>query len=198
MWETYSIQSKIKKPRVSIEEFMDHYHMGEGEIEKFRLQEFLDFFELSKDDIYLRSKEEILFAIQGFVLDREAEKAESTGRDLSIENIGSLEFRYMTLQKENEICGEIDFKNSRIHCANILQNIQAENCALSDEDKWVLYQAFNDLHLQKAADGNQEDLHCQYWEFILRDEWGNQLQEKTQTEHPKILLKIIKTILLHK
>lgn len=198
MWETYSIRSKIKKPRISIEEFMDYYHMDEKEIEEFQLKEFLDFFEVSKDDIYLRSKEEILFAIQGFVLDREAEKVENTGCEILIEHIGSLEFRYMALQKENEVYGKIDFKNNRIHCANILQNIQTVNRALSDEDKWVLYRAFNDLRLQKEVDVNEEGLHYQYWKFILRDEWGNRLLEKAQAEPPKIFLKIIKTILIHK
>jgi hypothetical protein len=135
----YSILSKIKKPQIKAEEFMHHYQIKDGEINRDKLQEFLDFFEMSQNDLNMKSKMEMLFALHGFCLDQEAEiKNYSSNLPAQIKIVTFSHF-----SKNGWVEGEINFDRFILTYGN-----KALNISSADQD--ILLQALKDLGIMST------------------------------------------------
>ncbi len=190
MWQTYSVLSKNKKPQISREEFMNYYHIEEAEVQKCELQNFLDFFEVSKDDLHMKSKEEVFLALQGFRLDREAEQTISEEQNLLVvEDIKEVEFRGVSGGKR--ICGRIDFVNGRLE-------FDGQSRPLLHSDNSVLVQALRDVGLTTNISAEQELGKNEIWEFEIRCENDMKRLVRAPIVHPKVFLQIIEMIMLRR
>ena len=133
--ECYSVLSKNRKPRITVNECIEHYGVKDLNLNKEKVQEYLDYFELSHSDLLIESTVEALFALQGFCIDKDAE---SPGKRTFFipERIKKVVFSYMTNTGAKE--GQIDFCNQMLILCG-------KECELSTADMDILFQAINDL-----------------------------------------------------
>jgi len=132
---TYSVLSKNRKPQLSVNECIDHYGVQDLDLNKDKVQEYLDYFHLAKTDLLIESTQEALFALQGFLIDMDAKNCKNR-IFIPPDQIKSLRFNFMS--KINRIEGEIDFGLLLIRLKDKIINITVS-------DKEILLQAINDL-----------------------------------------------------
>ncbi len=189
MWQTYSVLSKNKKPRISQEEFLNYYHIGDAEIQDCELQEFLEFFEVSKEDLYMRSKEEVFFALQGFRMDREAEMAPCEEKNLlAVDDINEVEFKCVSGGKEMR--GRIDFVNERLE-------LDSRSHSFSHSDKPILTQALRDIGLTSGMPNEQERETDEIWEFEVKCMNEMKRLVRAPIVHPKLFLQVLEAIMVY-
>ncbi len=187
MWQTYSILSKTRKPRISPDEFLDYYNIDKSEIQEYELIDFLDFFEVSRDDLIMETKEEVLLMLQGFRLDREAES--STYEDLSkltAENIQKVKFNGM--YRNEAISGEIDFMNRLLRWNN-------NSSSFWDVDKLVLWQVLKDMDSVRNAATDAGLMEDSGIEFVLLDKKGEKRLVRRADRYVGMFLRIVRVIM---
>lgn len=186
MYQSYSVLSRIRKPRISRKEFLDYYQIREAEIQDCALQEFLDYFAISEDDLRMRSREEVLFTLLGFSLDREAEKAANRiGKGDDGENIGEVVFQYES--GIDLIWGKVDFVGQHFVYGGMAHDF-------FPADRAVILQAVKDLRYVKRMVGEENILTGGICRLVVTDLNGGSYREEVPTARMKILLKILDTI----
>ncbi len=186
MWQTYSVLSKTRKPRITPKEFLNYYNIDQTEIQEFELQEFLDFFEVSRDDLFMETKEEVILMLQGFRLDREVESSASGILSTLVpEDIQRVKFRGS--YRSETVCGEIDFVNQILKCKN------SEHSFL-EMDKLVMWQVLKDMDSVQnvATDAEQKDSGMQ---FELLDVKGAKRLVGSGDGYAGIFLRIVGVII---
>lgn len=187
MWQTYSVLSKTRKPRISSEEFLDFYHIDKSEIQDYELRDFLDFFEVSKDDLFMESKEEVFLMLQGFRLDREAESTMHQDLNtLAEEKI--LKVKFSCVNGCKTICGEIDFMSQILDCEN-------GSHTFSDMDKLVLWQILKDMDTVRNMTADSEPIKDGGLEFEILDLKGERHLVKRGQGYAGIFLRIVGVIM---
>ncbi|MCL2254137.1 MAG: hypothetical protein FWC09_06795 [Lachnospiraceae bacterium] len=127
---------------------MQYYHIDGTEINQNKLGEFLDFFEVSADDLYMKSKTEVFFLMHGFCLDQESRCLNY--QDFPRRQIDGCVFEYLTGSGFVRI--EVDFPTLVIRYGGKVYNI-------SEADRGVLKQGLNDLGIMSVYlfDGKKDE-----------------------------------------
>jgi len=132
---TYSVLSKNRKPQLSVNECIDHYGVQDLDLNKEKVQEYLDYFHLAKTDLLIESTQEALFALHGFFIDMDA-KTYKKRINIPPDQIKSLKFSFVS--KIGQVEGEIDF-------GLLILRMRDKKINISVSDKEILLQATNDL-----------------------------------------------------
>jgi hypothetical protein len=187
MYQSYSVLSKTKKPRITLEEFLEYYKIDEAEIPKYELSEFLNFYEVSREDLMVRSKEEVFLALFGFSIDREAEKmpqVDSNGWQAV--DLKEVVFHYQS--KTQMEYGKIDFIERRLERGEGV-------CFFNGADKIILQQALKDFEYMKPVMVNRELTGEEICEMEIMDINGNKYRKKTPTSYLVMFNRIIEMIM---
>lgn len=185
MWQTYSVLSKKRKPRISPDEFLDYYNINKSEVHEYELNDFLDFFEVSRDDLFMETKEEVLLMLHGFHLDREAENS-TYSNILAVENIQRVKFN--GVYRSEAISGEIDFVDQILRWNN-------NSSTFLDADKLVLWQILKDMDSVQNVATDDELLKNSGIEFELLDKKGEKLLVRRAERYVRMFLRIVKVIM---
>ncbi len=186
MWQAYSVLSKNRKPQITSDEFLDYYNIDKSEIREFEVVEFLDFFEVSRDDLFMQTKEEVILMLYGFHLDRKAESSTNTYiNQLTEENIQIVKFNGVC--HTQVIDGSIDFENQILRWNNESSNFRYI-------DKLILYQVIKDLDSMWGAKSD-EPLKDYAIELELMDNKGEKNIVCKDGMFVEFFLQILKVIL---
>lgn len=168
-------------------EFLEYYQIDESEIQKYALNEFLDFFEVTKNDLLMKSKEEVFLALLGFSMDREAEREEQKNlADWFADDVCEAVFQYNS-GSERE-CGRIDFIDRRLEYGKGV-------CFFTGSDKMILLQALKDFEYMKPTVINNDSEAGQVCEIEIMDVRGNRYREKTPAVHGEMFRQIVGIIM---
>lgn len=148
-WHTYATKVTAAEDRISLADFIKKYDFEPAEIKDLDIQGFLDHFEVTNDDLYMKSKEEALFLLHGYLLDRSEELYGSNENEAASENLDCIPFLLDKLVQDS-YKGFISFENNSLHISSPEDETKSVMCSFSESDRMILLQALDDrAFLQK-------------------------------------------------